>query len=61
MRDTYDADEVAVIEDKAYQVGVGIGEMNERKRIIALLETINAEPDGVTWDMAIALIKGETK
>lgn len=37
--------------------GVGL----ERKRIIELLETINAEPDGVTWDMAIALIKGENK
>jgi hypothetical protein len=38
MRDSFTPEEVTRIEEKAYEVGVGIGASQERERIIALLE-----------------------
>lgn len=70
MRDSFTPEEVTRIEDKAYEVGVGIGASQERERIIALLETYWDEPCGTPFDpehcvdcgtigQLIALIKGE--
>ena len=38
MRDLFTPEEVDRIENKAYEVGVGIGASQERERILALLE-----------------------
>lgn len=76
MRDSFTPEEVDRIENKAYEVGVGIGASQERERIIALLETLNIHcidcmseqfdelglPKAeYTIDRLIALIKGENK
>ena len=61
MRDSFTPEEVDRIEEKAYEVGVGIGASQERERIIALLEehrAIGYEED-ITHDKLLALIKGE--
>ena len=70
MRDSFTPEEVARIENKAYEVGIGIGVRQERERIIALLEGMVGNMDGnysspkevygAVLD-AIALIKGENK
>ena len=67
MRDSFTPEEVDRIENKAYEVGVGIGVTQERERIIALLEESRVYlVDGVLQptaftniSAAIALIKGE--
>lgn len=71
MRDSFTPEEVDRIENKAYEVGVGIGVSQERKRIIALLEEeagqaeadstigLNTQSETIRW--CIAFIKGENK
>ncbi len=68
MRDSFTPEEVSRIENKAYEVGIGIGASQERERIIAILER-----DADEWyrlgnkhtrnaiKLAIWLIKGENK
>ncbi|NBR24513.1 MAG: hypothetical protein EBU08_12225 [Micrococcales bacterium] len=72
MRESFTPEEVDRIEEKAYEVGVGIGATQERERIIALLEHERYYTNGddqfetahsvpcVTCKN-IALIKGENK
>jgi hypothetical protein len=61
MRDSFTPEEVDQIENKAYEVGVGIGASQERERIIALLNSYcDANRHAFCECPAfIALIKGE--
>ena len=60
MRESFTPEEVDRIENKAYEVGVGIGASQERERIITLLEAWVADDYG-DFDKTLALIKGENK
>jgi len=67
MRDSFTPEEVDRIENKAYEVGVGIGASQERERIIALLKTYDFGPTTIPsvlrWNKnlrhILKLIKGE--
>jgi len=68
MRDSFTPEEVDRIENKAYEVGVGIGASQERERIIALLEatrpslsSVLDQEEALLLDFYIALIKGENE
>ena len=69
MRDSFTPEEVDRIEEKAYEVGVGIGASQERERIISLLKTYDFGPTTIPsvlkWNMnlrhILKLIKGETE
>jgi hypothetical protein len=65
MRNSFTPEEVDRIENKAYEVGVGIGASQERERVTALIETLKCGCGGecdmieVRFNKLIALIKGE--
>lgn len=65
MRSSFKPEEVDRIEMKAYEVGISVGEFQERERIIAILESISFLEDyppfnnTIIVEEAIALIKGE--
>jgi len=68
MRDSFTPEEVDRIENKAYEVGVGIGASQERERIIALLEatrpslsSVLDQEEALLLDFYIAFIKGENE
>ena len=63
MRTAYTAEEVAEIENRAFQTGIITGELQERDRIIALLEAnVGHSMDRYRyWSEAFELIKGEEK
>ena len=67
MREAFTPEEVTRIENKSYEVGVGIGASQERERITALIETLKCGCGGecdmieVRFNKLIALIKGEAE
>lgn len=58
MRSSYTPEEVARIEDKAYEVGVSIGTNQERARILTLLEEWLNDDYG-DFDKMLMRIKGD--
>ncbi len=61
MRSEITPEEVSKIEHRAYNLGVGVGEVQERKRIIALLTEQYGEDyvDLGVVGQIVALIKGD--
>ena len=61
MRESFTPEEVTRIEDKAYEVGMSIGKMNERDRILALWDAEMGCPCEEAMQHLALLIKRENK
>jgi len=44
MKKTYTAEEVTQIETQAYETGLAVGKYSEQKKLIDLVESMNASP-----------------
>jgi hypothetical protein len=59
MRESFTPEEVTRIEDKAYEVGMNIGKLNERERILAIWDAEMQCPCETPMHHLASLIKGE--